>query len=125
MSFSVADDPNFAALMARTPEDGERAVVSKQKPEQIERDHGHESSEPQTPQIDEPEQIDDVPEVEQIDDQDDEPKPDTDAAVAFAVTLPGCPQLSFNQIDPNTGKKGIFETRAFPDRNPEQIAQWI
>jgi hypothetical protein len=54
-----------------------------------------------------------------------QPKPNTRAAVDFLLTRPGFPVLSFAQIDPETGKKGLFETKSFEKRKPEELAQWI
>jgi hypothetical protein len=54
-----------------------------------------------------------------------EPKPNTRAAVDFLLTRPGFPVLSFAQIDPETGKKGLFETCSFPTRKPEAMSEWI
>ena len=54
-----------------------------------------------------------------------EPVPDTKAAVDYLLARPGFPVLSFNQIDPVTGKKGLFETRSFPDRERGPLEEWL
>jgi Family of unknown function (DUF5906) len=51
--------------------------------------------------------------------------PNTRAAVDFLLTRPGFPVLSFAQIDPDTGKKGLFETCSFPTRDAAKLAEWI
>ena len=50
----------------------------------------------------------------------------TRTAVDFLMIRPGFPVLSCAWIDPETGKKGLFETKSFPppvDR--ESITEWI
>ena len=53
-----------------------------------------------------------------------EPVPNTQAAVEFLLGRSGFPVLSFAQILAE-GKKGKFETRSFPERNPAELFDWI
>jgi len=73
--------------------------------------------------VDESEQLHvDAPTAAPSDEPDVELKHNTAGAVSFLKQYPGYPTLTAIHTDPVTGKKGLIETKAFPDSDP---TSWI